>query len=123
MGVIPTLALAACATSEPAGPALGFFDGVQIDRLDEELINVRARIGGVGNDADAIRYAECAAARYTLVKSNRFARHVRTTVEETETGLQADAVFLISAELPSGSRTLDAEVIMADCEQSGIPTV
>jgi hypothetical protein len=34
-----------------------------------------------------------------------------------------DAVYLISASLPEGLRTIDAEVVAVECAELGIPTV
>jgi len=36
---------------------------------------------------------------------------------------RADAVYTVSSALPRGSRTIDAEVTVADCTEQGIPTV
>ena len=52
-----------------------------------------------------------------------FARHVRTTTNNQGGQWSGDAVYTISAALPRGLKTIDAEVIVADCEENGIPTV
>jgi hypothetical protein len=48
---------------------------------------------------------------------------VRTLVDETGGIWRADAVYTISAALPRGERTIDAEVTVANCALNGIPTV
>ena len=76
-----------------------------------------------GDNADVSAYAECAAAQYTLIRGYGFARHVRTNVTQ-EAGLwRADAVYTISPALPRGLSTIDAEVTVSNCAETGIPTV
>jgi hypothetical protein len=119
--------LAGCAAvpAEPSGPA-GFapvYQGVETRLLDGDLVNFHVTMRGARGAADVERYAECAAAQYTLIRGYGFARHVRTVVTETAGIWSADAVYTISPALPRGLRTLDAEVVVADCGLRGIPTV
>ena len=75
-------------------------------------------------DRDAVeRYAECAAARYALIRGYGFARHVRTNVSEEAGIWRADAVYTISPALPRGIGLIDAEVVAENCVREGIPTV
>ena len=99
------------------------YEGVETRLLDGDLVNFRVAMRGPATRADVTRYAECAAAQYALIRGYGFARHVRTTVEGTAGRLTADAVYTISAALPAGLKTIDAEVTVADCQLSGIPTV
>ena len=69
------------------------------------------------------RYAECAAAQYALIRGFGFARHVRTNVGRTQTGWLGDAVYTISPALPRGLKTIDAEVVVSNCADNGIPMV
>ena len=69
------------------------------------------------------RYAECAAAQYTLIRGYGFARHVRTQVSQEGGIWRGDAVYTISESIPRGLMTLDAEVVAADCAVNGIPMV
>jgi hypothetical protein len=48
---------------------------------------------------------------------------VRTNVTRGLEIWRGDAVYVISAALPEGLRTLDAEVVVRDCGAQGIPTV
>jgi hypothetical protein len=119
--------LAGCA-AVPAGPSgtAGFapvYQGVETRLLDGDLVNFHVTMRGARGAADVERYAECAAAQYTLIRGYGFARHVRTVVTETAGIWSADAVYTISPALPRGLRTLDAEVVVADCGLRGIPTV
>ncbi len=127
--VLPILAapaLAACA--EPAGtvmqdpfrPAYGV---IETRLLDGDLVNFRVEMAGARDNADVARYAECAAAQYTLIRGYGFARHVRTQVAEAGGIWSGDAIYTISPALPDGLRTIDAEVTVAECERNGIPTV
>jgi hypothetical protein len=122
----PTLALFACGPREAAAPdqppAPVTYDGIETLLLDGDLVNFRVRTTG-GTDADGARYAECAAAQYTLIRGYGFARHVRTITLEQSGIRTTDAVYTISPALPRGERTIDAEVTTADCLSAGIPTV
>lgn len=120
------LALAACSMSDAdvsRGPSAPSYDGIITQLLDDDLVNFKVAVSGAASPSDASQYAECAAAQYTLIRGYFFARHLRTTVDEDAGVLKADAVYTISPDLPRGSRTIDAEVVVADCTQSGIPTV
>ena len=126
MTVIPILGLSACAMSDAVvtrGLSAPSYDGIVTRLLDDDLVNFKVAVSGAASPADASQYAECAAAQYTLIRGYFFARHLRTTVDEDAGVLRADAVYTISPNLPRGSRTIDAEVVVADCAQSGIPTV
>ena len=122
-----TGALSACeaSRSEPApdAPFAPVYNGIETRLLDGDLVQFRVSMGGARGPDDVASYAECAAAQYALIRGYGFARHLRTNVYE-EAGLwHADAVYTISPSLPRGLRTIDAEVVVADCAENGIPTV
>ncbi|MFD1343819.1 hypothetical protein [Litorisediminicola beolgyonensis] len=122
-----TLALAACAPPEPVDretlPFEPTYRGIETRLLDGDLVQFGVAMDGARDSLDVERYAECAAAQYALIRGYRFARHLRTNVTE-EGGLwRADAVYTISPDLPRGLRTLDAQVVAANCAQNGIPMV
>lgn len=126
---IPSLvALAACVSDpEPVDreslPFSPVYEGVETRLLDGDLVEFRVAMRGARDGEDVADYAECAAAQYTLIRGFGFARHLRTNVYE-EGGLwRADAVYTISAELPQGLKTIDAEVSASNCAETGIPTV
>lgn len=122
--VIVSLAfLAGCNAPQNTGVASPEYLGVTTRLLDGDLVNFEVRMKGATGPSDVTKYAECAAAQYTLIRGYGFARHVRTTVEEQAGTWIADAVYTISPALPRGLRTIDAEVTVADCGVSGIPTV
>ena len=125
--VIASLALAGCqiAPADPAGTKAvqPTYRGVETRLFDGDLVNFRVSMVGAGSADDVIAYARCAAAQYTLIRGYGFARHVRTTTNERAGIWSADAVYTISPDLPRGLRTIDAEVTVADCGVSGIPTV
>ena len=117
--------LMACTPTEE--PTQEFFApdylGIETRRLDDDLVSFLVRMKGARTKADVADYGKCAAARYALIRGFGFARHVRTNVQE-EGGLWAgDAVYTISAALPDGLQTIDAEVAVAECAETGIPTV
>ncbi len=125
LALMPTLWVAGCAEPEVATQAAfaPAYQGVQTDLLDGDLVRFRVAMTGARGDDDVTKYAECAAAQYTLIRGYGFARHVRTTVTKEAGIWRADAVYTISPALPRGSRTIDAEVTVADCGASHIPTV
>lgn len=125
---VAAAALAACAPA--AGPEVagrdGFspdYKGIETILLDGDLVNFRVAMSGARSNGDVEAYARCAAAQYALIRGAGFARHVRTTVAQTGSIWRGDAVYTISAALPEGFRTIDAEVTVRDCGALGIPTV
>ena len=123
--LISPVFLAACASTD-ALQVTRFapeYRGVETALLEGDLVQFRVTMTGArtGDDVDA--YAECAAAQYTLIRGYGFARHLRTNVYERGGVWHADAVYTISPALPPGLRTLDAEVVAADCAENGIPMV
>jgi hypothetical protein len=125
-------ALTACAPV-PAGQGAGQGDladaappayrGIETRRLDDDLVGFRVEMAGGRGVADVEAYARCAAAQYALIRGFGFARHVRTNVAQTNGLWRGDAVYTISAALPRGFRTIDAEVTVRDCGEQGIPTI
>lgn len=134
---LATAALAACAPgpdpaeamalaaqrAEAPPPPNAVYEGIETRLLDGDLVNFHVKMRGARDEADVAAYAECAAAQYALIRGYGFARHLRTNVAQ-EGGLWlADAVYTISAALPDGLKTIDAEVAVADCTERKIPTV
>ena len=97
--------------------------GVETRLLDSDLVNFIVRMRYAGGPEPVETYALCAAAQYTLIRGFGFARHLRTNVDEQGGIWTADAVYTISAALPRGLRTIDAEVTVGDCAERQIPTV
>ena len=123
MALLGVLALAACETvAVPPTDALRY-DGIETRLLDGDLVNFRVRMANAADLSDVEAYAECAAAQYALIRGFGFARKVRTLVDERDGVWTGDAVYTISPALPRGSRTIDAEVTVADCARRDIPTV
>ena len=94
-----------------------------VEDFDGDLVNFRVAMSDARNVGDVDAYARCAAAQYTLIRGYGFLRHVRTTTDRADGLLTADAVYTISPAIPAGSKTIDAEVTVADCGRSRIPTV
>nr|WP_226780776.1 hypothetical protein [Oceaniglobus trochenteri] len=118
--------MTACQPANPTVDQLGLvpdYLGVQTRLLDGDLVNFLVEARGALQPTDVERYAECAAAQYALIRGYGFARHVRTNVDEEGGIWRGDAVYTISPALPRGVRTIDAEVVVARCRESGIPTV
>ena len=123
--VATSLALTACTGTTPdvgQGDLRPSYEGVQTQLLDGDLVGFNVRLTGAADPDAVTQYAECAAAQYTLIRGYSFARHVRTNLDQSGSTWTADAVYTISPDLPRGSRTIDAEVTVANCGTSGIPT-
>jgi len=97
--------------------------GIDTILMDNNLVDFRVAMKGARDGDDVVAYARCAAAQYALIRGFGFARHVRTTVNKDGDIWRGDAVYTISAALPQGTRTIDAEVTVRDCGEQGIPTV
>ncbi|WP_037271633.1 lipoprotein [Roseovarius mucosus] len=125
MAVISPLALglAGCADSTAPVPFAPEYRGIETRLLDGDLVNFHVSMRGARDPGDVERYAECAAAQYALIRGYGFARHLRTSVSEEAGIWQGDAVYTISAALPRGLLTIDAEVVAANCAENGIPMV
>ena len=123
--LISLVALTACEQTEAVVKAAfePKYDGIETLLLDGDLVNFRVTMRGARDNDDVAAYARCAAAQYALIRGFGFARHLRTNVAETGGNWRGDAVYTISAALPRGSKTIDAEVAVSDCGEQGIPTV
>lgn len=128
----PVALVCASAVSGCETPATGAgarfapdYRGIETRLLDGDLVNFRVEMTGARDRTDVSRYAECAAAQYALIRGYGFARHLRTNVDEGgEAGVwRGDAIYTISQDLPDGLKTIDAEVVAADCAENGIPMV
>ena len=116
-------ALCACEQSSQAQSAMPSYEGIETRLLDGDLVNFLVSMRGARGSEDVETYADCAAAQYALIRGYGFARHLRTNVSE-EGGLwRGDAVYTISAALPRGLKTIDAEVVASACTENGIPMV
>lgn len=128
MSGVAIAALAACApATAPDVSSMGSYSpgyqGIETILLDGDLVNFRVAMTGARDNADVEAYGRCAAAQYALIRGFGFARHVRTTVAQRGEIWRGDAVYVISAALPMGLKTVDAEVTVRDCGSLGIPTV
>lgn len=119
------VALSACAENGPVaqGDFAPSYQGIQTVLLQDDMVSFRVALQGPRGKDDVEAYGRCAAAQYALIRGFGFARHVRTTVAQTGNTWRGDAVYLISAALPPGLRTIDAEVTVRDCGALGIPTI
>ena len=99
------------------------YQGIETTLLDADIVQFNVAMRGARAKQDVANYAECAAAQYALIRGFGFARHLRTNIAESGGVWRADAVYTISAVLPNGLRTIDAEVTVRNCGSLGIPTV
>ena len=117
------LAVAGCEAGPKEARFVPVYRGVETRLLDGDLVNFNVSMAGARGPGDVTAYAECAAAQYALIRGYGFARHLRTNVSESSGLWRADAVYTISPALPRGLRTIDAEVVAANCAENGIPMV
>ena len=99
------------------------YKGIETTLLAGDLVQFHVAMTGARSNQDVSNYAECAAAQYALIRGFGFARHLRTNIAESGGTWRGDAVYTISAALPNGLRTIDAEVTVRNCGSLGIPTV
>ena len=124
-GLTALAVLSACAGGDTVaqGDYAPDYRGIETILLDGDLVNFRVAMRGARDETDVEAYARCAAAQYALIRGYGFARHVRTNVRNAGGIWRGDAVYTISAALPEGLKTIDAEVTVRDCGAQGIPTV
>lgn len=123
-GLLGASVLAGCGTAATDQAAFApTYEGVETRLMDGDLVNFRVAMRGARDNDDVSAYAECAAAQYALIRDYGFARHLRTNVAQQGGLWSGDAVYTISAQLPRGLQTIDAEVVVAHCAENGIPTV
>lgn len=117
--------MAGCEPVEPVaqGPFDPSYLGIKTRLLDGDLVNFFVSMRGARADGDVAAYAQCAAVQYALIRGYGFARHVRTNINEKNGVWSGDAVYTISAALPRGLKTIDAEVGVTDCIENAIPRV
>ena len=104
---IAALTLAACQTTAPTTQEPVRYWGVQTRLLDNDLVQFHVTLSGTQSAEQVVRYAECAAAQYTLIRGFGFARHVRTRIGRQADRLSADAVYTISRSLEAALKDLD----------------
>jgi hypothetical protein len=121
---VASCALFACVPAQESTAAFTpEYKGIETILLDGDLVDFRVEMTGARGVEDVDAYAACAAAQYALIRGFGFARHVRTNVANAGGVWRGDAVYTISAALPRGLKTIDAEVTVRDCGAQGIPTV
>ena len=121
-----TAALGACTPAGEVPEERGqqaVYQGVSTILLDDDLVSFSVAMTGARDRAEVEAYGRCAAAQYALDQGFGFARQVRTIVKKEGQTWYGDAVYVISASLPQGLRTVDAEVVATECAELGIPTV
>ncbi len=119
-----TATLGACTPGSEVSEGRGqpVYEGVQTILLDTDLVSFTVALRDANDESDVEAYGRCAAAQYALDRGYGFARQVRTIVMKDGQLWYGDAVYLISASLPKGLRTIDAEVAVSECAELGIPT-
>ncbi len=125
---IPLMALSACAGEaevrrDATAELFPEYISSSAEILDGDLVRVLLEMKEARGPDDLAAYGRCAVAQFALDQGYAFARHLRTNVEIEGGVWLGDAVYTISAEMPRGLMTIDAEVTVSDCARNGIPTV
>lgn len=123
LGIASAVLLGCAGEGQEGAGAQKAYLGTQTLLLDSDLVSFRVEMTGAAGREDVAAYAACAAAQYALIRGFGFARHLRTNVDYQGGIWRGDAVYTISAALPEGLKTIDAEVTVRDCGAQGIPTV
>jgi len=127
LSALTAVSLSACAPADGSAAARAdytpVYGGITTVLLDGDLVNFKVSMLGARSGEDVNTYARCAAAQYALIRGAGFTRLVRTSVSQTGGNWRGDAVYTVSAALPRGSATIDAEVTVRDCGAQGIPTI
>jgi hypothetical protein len=118
--------LMACAQGpkpEPAesAPDLDYREA-DVTLMGGDLVRVQVALKGATEQEQIDSYARCIVVGYAMKNNAGFARHVRTVTDKEGGVWHADAVYSVTAALPEGLVTIDAEMIADDCESQGIPT-
>lgn len=117
--------LAACAGSAPSdAPQVPKADYLSAEAVGWKDDLVRVRVALKGPDAaDAVAdFARCVAAGYAVKNNAGFVRQVRTLTDKEGGIWRGDAVYSVTAALPQGVQTIDAEVTVDECAERAIPT-
>lgn len=117
--------LMACAGGDGAedpAKARPTYLGAEVTDLADGLIQVRLSLGGTGGRAAVDDYARCMAAGRAVRTGAGFLRPIRTLAGKEGGIWRADAVYSVSAALPGGLTTIDAEVTVEECTERRIPT-
>lgn len=88
----------------------------------DDLVRVRVALKGADAEAVAGDFARCVAAGYAVKNGAGFVRHVRTLADKEGGIWRGDAVYSVTAALPHGVQTIDAEVTVEECADRAIPT-
>jgi len=123
VAIVLATTVSGCETTQRADGPVPVYEGVETRLLDGDLVNFLVAVRGADDGEDVSAYAECAAAQYALIRGYGFARHLRTNIDQEGSLWHGDAIYTISAQLPRGMQTIDAEVVVAHCAENGIPTV
>jgi hypothetical protein len=98
-------------------------DSFEDEPIEDGLVRVRVDVKNAKQDAAVLSFANCTAARYAIDRGFAFARHIMSTLDYKFDLKSAEAVYLLSATLPPGSKKLDVEVVAINCAENGIPMV
>ncbi|MEM9968661.1 MAG: hypothetical protein AAF755_11235 [Pseudomonadota bacterium] len=113
-----------CASSVPvASDLIPEYRGVAVNVIGPGLFQVVVEMTNARDGADVSDYAACAAAQFALDQGFGFARHIKSEIFQDNDVWRGDAIYTLSQTLPEGLKTLDAEVLAADCVDRGIVAI
>ena len=87
------------------------------------MVRVRGDVLNAKQDAAALYFANCVAARYAINGGFPFVSNVASTIDYKPNLISVEADYVILSDLKSGSKELDAEVVAINCAENGIPMI
>lgn len=124
--VCVALLLSACTAQDVARDDILFepeYQGIETRLLDDDLVAFDLAMTGARDAFDLRRYGDCAVAQYALIRGYGYARHLRTSTDQSGELWTADAIYTISKERPLGLEIIVAEDEVIACGEEEIPTV
>lgn len=115
-------ALTGCASS-PGPLGARNYHGISTRLLDDEIVELTARLSGGRGAADAYEYLDCAAAGYGQIRGAAFVHGITRKAERMGDIWVAEGAFTVSPDIAGNMHTLDVDLLTATCEAQAIPLV
>ncbi|MEM6617675.1 MAG: hypothetical protein AAF631_00050 [Pseudomonadota bacterium] len=91
--------------------------------LEGDLVAIDVTVENALSEAVVLRFGDCAAARYALIRGVRFASRVTNQVTRSGDTWTGAGVYTLWRADPGSTSVIAARATVAGCEADGIPTV
>ena len=91
--------------------------------LEGGVVCVGGDVLNAKHDAAVLHFANCVAARYAINVGLPFVSNVASIIDYKPNLMSVEADYLILSDLTSSSKELDAEVVVINCAENGIPMI